>query len=315
MKKIEDLIFKGYIKSYISINDINFILKSISEKDLHKIEEFLIFPNCKFDYNVLSAIFSIHKVNNIDIDSLRDEYLDELYDAILRLPFFIVNKLSEQLSNLNSYFTDKNKAQKDFDDYTKTYSSRNKFISYLLNKKPLADELNVFQELWLNYNFYKEKNEVVDTAWSFTKFIAGMINPKAIQQIEAREKEDFKDYTDKEIKENSDLIKPINSKEDIVRELRRQVRGEKDLHDIVIEAYEKKKLEIYNEKEEKRKEEYKKFVSEEGEGIIAESVVINASIMKDMNKLKQDRLNNIKRIMKEADKKLGEKNKVKNKGI
>jgi len=292
-RKIEQLIFDGYLKGYISINGINIVLKSLTEDEYREIDDLKIFSD--YFHAPLIILFSICRINRINFVKLKEEHFEELYEYIKTLPVIVTQKILEVISEMNEYIY-KN-SHEDFKKYVDSTDSKINFTSFMMNKSPLSNgSLNIIQKLWLSNNYYEEKNELIKTAWSFTKFIGGMFNPKAVRKIDALEKsgEDFKEYTKEEIKASDGLLRSVGSKEEIVRELRREMRGEKDLHDIVIEAYEKKQQEILDERKEKSKNTYEKHVDEMGEGVYSESRVIDATIIKDMERIKKERLSSFK---------------------
>lgn len=104
---------------------------------------------------------------------------------------------------------------------------------------------NDLQEMWVKFNQIEDEEVEFTKSWELTKFVCSFINGKAMRQIYARdearkeEKEEFKKRILEGYNETG-FAKPLLTRQDILEELDRQIRGVKDKHDLVVAEYEKK---------------------------------------------------------------------------
>lgn len=304
MLKIEQLLFKGFITRKININGINIILKSLNQNEVNEISQNLSKDKKQIFYDI---IYSIYKINNINILPIRDEYLNELYDAFSRLNLFLINKIVEAINTITVYINEQSGI--DFKNYINSDSNKDRFSIYNSSNIPLNDPkftaiqgtdllgLNIFQEAWINLNSIMRSNEESKEKWETVKFICTLINPKAMKMIDTKDPE--------KVKSNIQLSPDITTREGIIKELRKQIRGEKDLHDVIIEKYEKAVTNEFNngiEKERiKGEEKAKELKIEKGE-MLSSFKVIDINELNKIVKDRKERMNSAKfEIKKKAE--------------
>lgn len=146
--------------------------------------------------------------------------------------------------------------------------------------------LNQFQKFWMVLNINEDNSESFEEKYSLAKFLASFTDPKGVKKIESADKVRKEEEADKKERlrvigtdeEVKFLSGPTDTRKGIVAELEKQMRGEKDEHDVAIEEYEKnlrmnmlsQMQEMKNIRDKKRKE--GNFKSEEARAITAEEM-------------------------------------------
>jgi len=256
-KDLEDLLYIGFIPYQARIGDINFVFKSVSDLEYRKTNLMSGLKedpryNTLFHYNYL--YHSIYMVNGVSIIEKRDLMYPELMDifkdyhpSLLKSIFSILDRLTSRLDkcvNLVEPYS--------YEDASRyAWVSKNKTVlNSFLQTGIRGTEglgLNQFQKYWNVLNFREDDKDSFEEKYSLAKFIASFTDPKSVKKIEASDKakkeeesgkrERVKKYgTEEEKNRNYD---PTATRDGIISELEKQMRGDKDHHDQVIEAYEK----------------------------------------------------------------------------
>ena len=134
--------------------------------------------------------------------------------------------------------------------------------------------MNAFQEAWISFNKTLDEEEKYESEFSFAVLIASASNPKGSKKVQSSfnaRKTELNDkrksiarhgYREAEVKARGDWAAPVETREELVNELLRQIRGEKDKHDKVVDGYFDSLVEEIENKEEeqqKRAEEARKI--------------------------------------------------------
>jgi hypothetical protein len=306
--KIEQLLFKGFVTRKICINNNIIIFKSLNQKEIEEIEE-----NCSKDRKsiVYNIIYSIYKINSINVLPFRNEYINELYDDVSKWNLYVIDKVISVINSISDYVN--GKAYEDFKKYLDTETSKEKFLIFEKSKESLNDTrltsingteylgFNVFQEAWIKLNSIIKSNEDFKERWELVKFICTLINPRAMKKVDLDEKVEPGVQTIG----SANFCSDFSTREGLVKEMYRQIRGEKDIHDVIVEKYEKAVVDEINKKTDiekiKSEEKAKTLDLEKGE-ITSESRIVDVHELNEMVHKRSERLNNAKIEMKNKDK-------------
>lgn len=115
------------------------------------------------------------------------------------------------------------------------------------------------REMWARANAMLDREDKEEAAWDHTMFAASAYNPKGVKDASVRrqgtrkvreaDREELVRYGSMsnrdahlELQRKEEVVwhAPLVTQQDIIDELHRQVRGEKDRHDLFVEAYFKK---------------------------------------------------------------------------
>ena len=171
---------------------------------------------------------------------------------------------------------------------------------------------NPVQRLWARYNQSEDERERTRREWSFTKFITSPHAPKEIGRINKSEQSDEQEVLDarqacldafyykskgvslhipKKRIGNAEL-KSASTVEELEDEMKRWILGEKDEHDLIIDAYKEKirqLIESRKQVQEDARRAYEEALRENGipsRGVVSTSVTASqadASLVEELN--------------------------------
>jgi len=257
-KDLEDLLYIGFVPYQARIGDINFVFKSVSDLEYRKASLMSGLKedpryNILFHYNYL--YHSIYMINGVSIIEKREQAYSEMMEVFKGFPNPLLKNIFNILDGLTARL---NKCVNLVEPYAYEDASRYAWVSK--NKTVLNSflqtgirgteglGLNQFQKYWNVLNFREDEKESFEERYNLAKFTASFTDPKSVKKIEASDKakkEEEKSKRDRVklygIKEEEDrYFDPTSTSDGIISELEKQMRGDKDHHDHVIEAHEKK---------------------------------------------------------------------------
>lgn len=258
---LSDLIYKGFLTIRMKIADKTFVFKTVNEKEYDLIKLYSGFSNdsdytLRFNLNFL--VFSTLLINGENFLLNRDEKLLDCYDFFSKLPYQFHIKIMKELSDLKNVAFDCANYIEGF-SYTEQSRKRWLFVDGFPNNRiftgiPGTDflGLNVYQESWLLINKMLDKEEIYNKDFSLAVLISSASNPKgargvrgkhdaAVQRVEERRKKLAKKGSHKTQSWSPEgWAAPVDTAEELVAELMRQMEGKKDKHDLFIDEYMKK---------------------------------------------------------------------------
>lgn len=259
---LEDILYKGFIPYSVMVRNTHFVFKSVTDVEFDKIVLMsgLKEPKHKYTFNfhINFLYHSIYLINGVNfLKNRNDHYLDFL-DIVKKMPSRFVSTVFQKLEDLAER---QNLCSKIAEAYFYENTSRYTWLSkkgYLLND-PISTGiegsehlgLNQFQKYWSVFNIREDQKERFDENYSLFKFLASFTDSKSVKKIEALDdkkkeeesdrRERIKEYgSDPEEYTKNHLSGPTDTAEQLVASLNRQIKGEKDKHDLAIEQYETK---------------------------------------------------------------------------
>jgi len=257
---LSELIFKGFLVSEMCQGENSFVFKTINNKELdmirlcagsHKRKNYAI------RFNLYYFLFSLLMINGDNLLLRRRENIHDLYDIMLELPYMIFSRFMNKMSELRK---DSMESVKYLEGFCYTNKSRNLWRN--LGGMPPNDEkvtgfpgtselgLNVFQKNWILVNNSLDQEEKYNENFSLAILIASSMNQKGSKKVSDDHNNKVRDIKEKrkKIAESGylDVKKewkpdgwsaPVDTAEELVAELERQMSGKKDKHDVFIDKY------------------------------------------------------------------------------
>jgi len=256
---LADLIFKGFLTAEMLIANQSLILKTVNEKEYDLIKMYTGSPTAKnyqAKFNIYFLIFSLFVLENQNILYEREKKISELYDFFLKLPEVIFRKMIEELNKIRAT---EYEVLKYIEGFSYTNISRNAWRA-LHGNLPTCSEftgipgtsemgLNVHQESWIVINQALDVEEDYNRQFSLALMISSASNPKGSRHLRSQHDSVSKSSEDRRqrlAKEGYIDVKkwspegwaaPVDTVEELVAELDRQMTGQKDKHDLFIENY------------------------------------------------------------------------------
>jgi hypothetical protein len=264
-KDVEPLLFRGFLCVPAEINDVSFVFKSLNHQEFDRLK--LIF-SCKTgkkaieEYYDLFLAYGVLMLDGVNVLANRSEMLFKLADFFSKLGSKQV--LIRHMSEVNRRA---GKAMILTEAYAMEVQSRLRWAQYkgydLTSACVTGFEgteglgLNWAQLTWRALNYFEDLRDQHEREWENAKFIASASAGKGMNKIYSqdkmrrkREREERLDRKDKIIRyallgeplEGPSKVQKVQvarTAQELQAEVERSLKGEKDFHDTVIEAWEK----------------------------------------------------------------------------
>lgn len=254
---LENFIFRGFISYKLRINNVDLVLKSINDLEYETVRVMSGLedsPNYSYNFHLNYLILSIYMINGKNILPHREKYYLDLVTIFKSYPSFIINNIFTHIDTIMGII-DKN--SKLVEPYSYEAISRYHWQSKkgiplnshqqtgILGTEYLG--LSQIQNYWTVLNIREDDKENFEKSYSLQKFLASFWNGKAVSKIENSDKSKKKEEEERRERikmigtpeEYNYLSGPTHTAKDLVNELNKQIRGEKDKHDLIVEEYEK----------------------------------------------------------------------------
>lgn len=256
---LDRAILQGFDYIGVSIGGHQFVLKTLTleEEDAVRIRAFGV-----GNRSLAAAWLLVYGTHSIDgqeyLGRRSEEVLRELYEFYIQMPAHMVSDLYTPLMKLTKRL---DKATSLYQGYLYSTMSRMRWTAFKYSAAnwgtyKTSAGTSLIRELWVRGNSLLDVEESEEKAWDHSIFVASAFNPKGIKDASVRRKS-RRELVDEERAEaakygsleNRDAtlniirgIKeqwsaPLKTQQDVVDELHRQIRGEKDKHDLFVEQY------------------------------------------------------------------------------
>jgi len=275
-RSLADLIYKGFLSVGFEMAGKAFVFKTINdnEYDLIKFHAGISSDSMNsLRTNLFFLVFSTFLIDGHNFLADRDQKIGDLYEFFSNIPLAITIMILTELKTLRLKVSEVAKYIEGF-CYTTYSRDRWRSISGLPNKEIFTGikgtdslGLNSYQHSWVLLNRVMDEEERSDKEFDSAILIASASNSKgaksmrgkhdsAIQTREERRKKlARKGASDKAQWSPDGWAAPVDTAEELVAELERQMRGIKDKHDIFVENYmkqmEEKEAQAKKEEEDK----------------------------------------------------------------
>ncbi len=280
---LSDLIYKGFLLIGLKLGNSNFVFKTINEREYKLIKLYTGLETEKSyvnRFNINYLIFSLFLLNGENILLQREEKYKDLFKFFFNMPLYFCNRILEELTALRETALSSSDCIEGF-----SYTDRSRRIwKHTFNGFPNRVEftgipgtskmgLNIFQENWILINKMLDDESQYNSDFSRSLFVASASNPKGVRSVRTK----FESNLELTAKRREKLAKlgsikkqewtpekwsaPVDTAEELVAELMRQMEGKKDKHDKFIDQHMerlKKRSEEKALRAEKRLEEIRK---------------------------------------------------------
>jgi hypothetical protein len=256
---LSDLIFKGFLTTELDLDGELFVFKTVNEREFELIKLLSGSPETKGysdRFNSYFLAYSLIVSQGKNCLEHRDQHIAELLNVMGDIPAMLYRKI---LENLNTLRKDSYDSLRYLEGFLYTRQSRKTWQS-LNGVLPSSTEatgipgtgslgLNIFQENWVSVNKSMDVEEQHNRDFYLALMVASASNPKGSRSIrnnhetqahsieERREKLARVGFIDTKDWSEEGWAAPVDTAEELVAELERQMAGKKDRHDIFMEKY------------------------------------------------------------------------------
>lgn len=273
--ELELYLYVGFLTASTNINGKTFVFKTINQHELKLIEYSNIFNSLenRNSFRARFIAYSIFMANGSNALFDRPHHIDKLFRLVLNLPDTVQNKIIENLSILNErtinlyplveVYAYENRSKIKW-NYTKSSPIHSPMNTGIPGTEQIG--MNTCQQIWTALSQIIERREAIELEWSHAKFMGSCFAGKGIRAIDERDKGRLnKERTDREELKMKVLYKYLNrttgekepeelillpggkqahvikrfkaeSAAELAKEMSAAASGEKDYHDMVIEA-------------------------------------------------------------------------------
>jgi len=265
-RDVEPVLFRGFLYIPAEINGVPFVFKSLNS---HEFETLGLYTQgqTKQQFDNTFLAFGVFMVDGVNILSDRDHWLPELSSLFENMEDGARRKVIRFIGEINRRA---NRAVRLVEVFSLEALSRLRWAQYhdldltstaitgVLGSERLG--LNWGQLTWRAVNFFEDRRGASEQDWENAKFVASsMAGSKGMSKINAqdkqrREREEKERFTrrDEILREvvlgespSSDAkkgapVKAARTVDELATQLEKDLKGEKDFHDQVVDAHERR---------------------------------------------------------------------------
>jgi len=309
---LSDLVYKGFLATGVRLAENFFVFKTINNKEHDLIK--LSAGNSKdkgykVRFNSYFLTYSLFMVDGRNVLMDRASKIEEYYKFFINIPEELYKVIYVQLNELRTSMFDATNYLEGF-----SYTDNSRYMWKIMKDFPNREEftgikgtrelgLNVHQESWTNINRIMDQEEEYNEKFNLAVLIASASNPKGAKQVRGQHETRVKGLQEKRDKlaklgymkqggwKPEGWAASVDTAEDLVAELERQVHGIKDKHDVYMEKY----MQGIREKAEKKTREAKERMEaayKAGDGVMfsGEQRVLTPEEMAAMTKRKKSHM-------------------------
>jgi hypothetical protein len=264
-KDVDPLLCRGFLTAPATINGISFVFKSLNHHEFEwlGLTQSLRGGSAAQRYYNMFLAYGVALVDGINVLKNRDEHLGELSEFFGGLPKGAQNRVVRQLSDINRRAT---RAVLLVEPFVFENQSRLRWVQVKgLDLSATAVTgfegsetlgLNWGQLTWRALNHLEDIKENAEREWENAKFIASSMAGKGMQRVYSADKRRRQDAKAEQVERREKIIRlallnePIEDQKqqgnvtvartvgELTDQLERDLKGEKDWHDRVIEEHE-----------------------------------------------------------------------------
>lgn len=256
---LSDLVYKGFLLLNSFVGDFQLVFKTINEREFKLIR--LLSGDTESRgytgrFNINYLVYSLFMINGENIVLKRDKKYREIRDFFNNMPNIFCNTILKELTALRETSMEAIEFLEGF-----SYTERSRRIwRHVCNSYPSSVDftgipgtdkmgINVYQENWILMNKMMDSEEKYNKDFSRALFVASASNPKGVRSVRSKFDANVQrtDERRKRIAKLGSLKKrawspdkwsaPVDTAEELVEELMRQMSGKKDRHDKFIEKH------------------------------------------------------------------------------
>jgi hypothetical protein len=278
---LERVVMYGFYTVRATIAGVPLILKSISEAEHRLVREIINPANFEEDYLYQLGLSTL-MVGDINCMEDRFSTLGFLADFYRSMPGPAVVKVRDAIRTLNDDYLEAMRSLEGF-----CYTDRSRYLWKALRGQPVGNRspwpgseragVGVAYETWVLLNNRMDDEDSYSRELNLALLIAGSMNGKASRGISKQHEQQHQEvvelrkeiarygYDRKRVEETTKKDRwtaPVNTREDLVRQLYREMTGVKDRHDLFMDVWLERQREVARQSEEAMLQKQQQYKSE-----------------------------------------------------
>jgi hypothetical protein len=271
-RDVEPLLFRGFLHAPAEINGIPFIFKSLNQHEFGLLR-FMLPDTTSWKsvqkFHALFLAYGVFMVDGLNILADRDRHLGELSRFFEEMEAGSSAKVIRHLSEVNRRA---NRAVVLTEAFSMETLSRLRWAQFrgvdLTGAQVTGIQgthtlgMNWAQLTWRAMNHYEDQKELAEREWENAKFVASAMAGKGMSRVHSqdkrrreKEREERLERRDRILRfalygesmegdgNNGAPVQVARTVEELATQLERDLKGEKDFHDLVVEAHERRAAE------------------------------------------------------------------------
>jgi hypothetical protein len=270
-RDVEPMLFRGFLTLTARINGVIFVFKSLNQ---HEYELLGFTGGMQTDaiatqkfWDIFLA-YGVFMIDGVNILPEREKFIPKIAEAFAEFPPDARQRVIRHLSEVNRRA---NNAVTITECYSSEIYSRFRWAQ-IKGLDPTSTAvtgihgterlgMNWAQHVWRALNYYEDRNEEHDREWENAKFIGSCMVGKGIQKVYHQDTERRRKERDERLARKDRLLRQVymgesaddkaqqlqgavvvaaRSVDELAGQLEKDLRGEKDWHDQVVEAQEQR---------------------------------------------------------------------------
>lgn len=291
-KDVEPMLFRGFLHVPAEINGVPFVFKSLNHHEFGMVALMAPPDSRKMEQAFYSTFlaYGVLMVDGINVLSNREQHLPKLVDLFAGLEKGARDKVVLHLSEVNRRA---NRAVTLSEAFSLETLSRLRWAQFKGSDitSPAVTGIQGTQNLGMNWaqltwravNHFEDLREQAEREWENAKFVASAMAGKGMNRVHSQDKK-RREQEQTERQERKDKIlrfallgepleqaakgvpvKVARTVEELASQLTRDLKGEKDWHDLVVDAYEAQVRDERQQKEQRLQELRRGFEERYGE--------------------------------------------------
>lgn len=269
LRDVDPLLFRGFLHVSAEINDVPFVFKSLNHHEFGVLN--LLAPMdgtrkaLKRFYSTFLA-YGVFMVDGANILNDRERWLSDIVSMFDSMGDDVVGKIVRHLSEINRRA---NRAVILTEAYVMEFASRLRWAQLQgIDLTSIAVTgisgthilgMNWGQLTWRALNYYEDLREQAEREWENAKFVASSMAGKGMNRVHSQDKRRREQENEGRLERRDKILRfavlgePMDQSgdkrvpvmaartvEELALQLERDLKGEKDWHDMVVEAHERK---------------------------------------------------------------------------
>ena len=269
-RDVEPLLFRGFLTQSAEINDVHFVFKSLNHHEFELIRMAGGYtkdgqPSQRF-WNMFLA-YGVLMVDGVNVLSNREQHIPTIIKTFSDFHLSVKQRIVRHLSEINRrasnavlltecYVTERQSRYRWYQIQSLDMTST--ALTGIAGTGTLG--MNWAQLIWRALNRFEDLKEEVEHYWEHAKFIGSCSAGKGISKVYTHDNQRRKQEREERLSKKDELLRHIllgepmrpklltdgavwvaaHSTEELIAQLDRDLRGEKDWHDFIVEQSEAK---------------------------------------------------------------------------
>lgn len=326
-RDVEPLLFRGFVSAPAVINGVPFVFKSLNHHEFERLRYLDMSGTTRDAVHTNYSRFlaqCVLLVDGINILPVRDEWVLEITKMFNDLSEHSRDKIIYQVSEINRRASQASLLVEVFsmEDVSRMRWAQMKGLdlsSTAITGYAGTDTLglNYGQLLWRALNHIEDQRREEESDWDNAKFVASSMAGKGMQKVHSQDKRRRQQEAEARLERRDKILRlaifgedpeeaskggaqmqVARTVEELANQLERDLKGEKDWHDMVVEQYESKVREAYLAREQQIEQMRQEHLMKWGDRpVIGETMIKKGLTPQEVDeRIKQRRENAAKRL-------------------